>query len=107
MGEPFSLNNRIIVETYQKEGLRVEVKSGFAHLSQKISSKGLKVLMDAKLNDGTFIPKGSVAHIREELLHTQQWATKAMEAESVGQPFLVVDISNIDFIVPADISLCD
>lgn len=95
-----SLNNKIVVEAYKKEGLRAEVKSGFAHLSQKVSSKGLKVLLDARLNDGTVIPKGSMAYFREEMLHTAPWATKSLESDAVEGAFLVADIGHVDFIVP-------
>lgn len=101
MTEVTSLNNKLIVEAYKKEGLRAEVKSGFAHLSQKISSKGLKLLANAKLTDGTIIKKGSTVYIREELLHTQAWATKSMESEAIEGTFLVIELAYVDFIKPA------
>lgn len=100
-----SYNNRLVVETYQKEGLRANTSSGFAHLSQKMVVKGLKVLIDAKLNDGSYVPAGSIAFIREEVLHTQQWATKVLESEGVTGQFLIVDMSQVEFIHFAEVKM--
>lgn len=98
--EPCSVNNRILVETYQKEGLRANVSNGFARLDQKVAVKGLKVVVSAKLNDGTYVPKGSTVFIKEELLHTQPWAQKIMESEGVEGKFIIVDSSFVEYIVP-------
>lgn len=95
-----SINNRLVLETYKKEGLKSAVTNGFAMIAQKVSVKGLIVLMDAKLSDGTFVPKGSTAYVREENLHTQQWAQKVLEADAVSSPFLLVDVGYVEFIVP-------
>lgn len=95
-----SMNNRLVVEAYKKEGLKSSVNNGFAMIAQKVVVKGLQVLMDAKLPDGTFVPKGSTAYIREETLHTQQWAQKALEADTLPVPFLIVDMSYVEFIAP-------
>jgi hypothetical protein len=96
----FSLNNRLVVESYKKEGLKTTVNNGFAMVSQKVAVKGLTVLMDAKFEDGTFIPKGSIAYIREELLHTQAWAAKPLECAFLDTQFLIVDKQHVDFIAP-------
>lgn len=98
MSSTLSLNNRIIVETYKKEGLRAEIKNGFALLAQKITHKGLKVLVDAKLADGTFITKGSMAYFREETLHTAQWAMKPLTCPIIESEYLVADIAHVDFV---------
>lgn len=95
-----SFNNRLIVEVYKKEALRTTEKNGFAFVAQKLSLKGLKVLVDVKLSDNTFIPKGSVAYIKEEALHTQSWAQKAMECDGIEGQFLIVDLNNVEFIKP-------
>lgn len=100
ISSPTSLNSKLIVEAYKKEGLRANVQNGFARLDQKLTVKGLKVLMDAKLSDGTVVEKGATAYIREESLHTQQWAQKVLESDGVSQPFIIVDASNVEFIVP-------
>lgn len=100
MNETHSLNNRLILEPYKKEALRANVQNGFARLDQKMTVKGLTVLVDAKLTDGTLVLKGSKAYIREEVLHTEQWAQKVLESDGVKGSFLIADISKIEFIVP-------
>ena len=99
---PRSLNNRLVVEPYRKEALRANVRNGFATLDQKLAVKGLMVLMDAKLNDGSTVPKGSKAYIREEALHTQPWAQKVSESDAVEGQFLIVDLNHVEFIVLPD-----
>ena len=104
LGTPFqsscSFNNRFIVEMYKKEALRSKEKHGFAMIDQKLSLKGLKLLVNARLNDGTVVPKDSLVYVKEETLHTQQWAQKALECEGVSEPFLVVDLNYVEFIEP-------
>jgi hypothetical protein len=95
-----SFNNRLIVEAYKKTALQAQTGTGFAYIQQKVAVKGLTVLMDAQLSDGTYIPKGSVAYIKEEALHTQAWAQKILESETFAGQFIIVDISNVEFIVP-------
>lgn len=102
MQKPTSFN-KLIVESYIKEGLRSEVKNGFAHLSQKIKSKGLRVLADAIISVGNQplqIEAGSMVFIREEILHTAPWATKSQESDAFDSPFLVVDPLYVDYIIP-------
>lgn len=98
----FSVNNRLIVEPYVKEGLKPEVKSGFAMVSQKVTVKGLKLLVEAHIRESSEIsralPVGSTIYIREELLHTQPWALKRYEAEGVEGPFMIVDLANVEFV---------
>jgi hypothetical protein len=67
-------------------------------LSQKIKSKGLKLLVDAKLNDGTVLPKGSLAYIREEVLHNGQWATKILESDAIEGNFIIIDLAHVDYV---------
>ena len=100
METPRSMNNRLIVEAYKKEGLKTVVNQGFAMIEQKVSLKGLKVLMDAQLSDGTFVAKGSTAYIKEELLHTQPWAKQSYTCNFLNEPFMPIDITHVDFIVP-------
>jgi hypothetical protein len=95
-----SFNNRLIVEAYKKEGLKSRVSNGFAMVEQKVAVKGLTVLMDAKLSDGTFVPKGSTAYIKEELLHTASWAQKILESDTFRIPFIIVDMTNVEYVVP-------
>lgn len=95
-----SVNGKLVLEAYKKEALRANVSNGFARPDQKVTVKGLKVLVDAKLNDGTLIPKGSLAYIKEENLHTQAWAQKNYESDAVGVPFILADSSNVEFFAP-------
>lgn len=95
-----SFNNRLVVETYQKQGLQSKVSNGFAFVEQKVTVKGLTVLVDAKLADGTYVPRGSIAYIKEESLHTQPWAQKIYECDFIKGQFIVVDMTFVDFIAP-------
>jgi hypothetical protein len=99
---PRSVNNKLIVEMYKKEALKAVEKNGFASISQKLTLKGLKVLIEAKLTDNTLVLKDSVAYVKEELLYTSAWAQKALECEAIGEPFLIVDMVHVEFIVPPE-----
>jgi hypothetical protein len=106
-----SLNNRFIVEAYFTDrSLKAKETNGFAMIQQKVSLKGLRLLVPARLdkplsstaNGGplseTIIPAGSIVYIREELLHTQPWAQKIFESEAVEGKFMIVDMTNIEFV---------
>lgn len=96
-----SMNNKLVLAAYKKEALRANVSNGFARPDQKVTVKGLEVLMDAKLSDGTLVPKGSLAYIREESLHTQQWAQKSYESDALpGISFIIVDSTSVEFFAP-------
>lgn len=99
MGQ-YSLNNRLVVEAYQKEALKTTVTNAFAMVQQKVALKGLTVLMDAHLIDGTVVPAGSKAYIREEILHTHPSVKNILECDTLGQKFLVIDMSLVEFIAP-------
>lgn len=99
MTESFSLNNRLIVEKYTKEALREDhSRKGFALIAQKTNLKGLKVLVDAKLSDGSTVKAGSIAFFKEEVLHTAPWAAKVWECPVLTQPFIIVDLSQVEMI---------
>ena len=95
-----SMNNRLIVEAYQKQGLQTTISQGFAFIEQKVSLKGLKVLIDAKLADGTIVLAGSTAYIKEEVLHTAPWAQKSYQCDTFLVPFMPIDATHVDFITP-------
>lgn len=102
-----SYNNRIIVEAYiTDKTLRATTDKGFARIEQKIQLKGLKVLIDAVIsigNQATRIPAGSVAYIKEELLHTQSWANKKLTCATMpGVEFIIVDTNHVEFISSPD-----
>lgn len=100
----FSLNNRIVVEPYQKEGLKTTVSNGFAMIQQKVAVKGLKVLMRATVNvQGHFareVEPGDMVYVKEELLHTQQWAQKVYQSDAVEGEFMIIDMVHVEFVVP-------
>lgn len=103
VSSPVSIN-KLIVEVYKKEALKSTEKNGFAFVSQKLSLKGLRVLIPAHLNVGTaegmYVRSGSTVYIKEEVLHTHPWAQKALECSFIESPFIIVDMSYVEFIVP-------
>lgn len=100
--QPYTVNNKLIVESYTKESLRATEKNGFARIDQKVALKGLKLLVNAKLNDGTVLNKGAVVYIREETLYTQQWASKTTECPGLFEgKCLIVDLVHVEMIDPA------
>lgn len=98
----FSLNNRLVVEQYVKEGLKAKVVGGLATPGQRDGLKGLKVLVEGRLADGTRVPKGSTVYIREETLHVHQWASKPLSCDTIPEKFLLVDLQFIEFIDTPD-----
>jgi len=103
-----SLNNRFILEQYVKKELRAEVSGGIAKMGHKISLCPLKVLVDAKLSDGTIIPKGSTAFVKEEYLHNNSGMGRAggttipsfSNQDICDEPFIIIDMTQIEVINP-------
>lgn len=95
-----SLNDFLLVSAYQPgQGLKQEIKNGFAYTKQRIDIVGLALIIDAKLKDGTFIPAGSTIYVDEELLTTSPWAKKIKRCEALGnQEFIVLEARNAIFI---------
>lgn len=105
-----SYNNRFIVEPYAGDRtIKTTSGSGFAMIQQKVSLKGLKLLVDVVLIDkpsitqyGSLapqdIPKGSIIYIKEELLYTQQWAKQILESDAVEGKFIIVDGQYVEMI---------
>lgn len=97
----YSLNNRIIVEQYIKEGLKAKIQGGIATPGQRDGLKGLRVLVDAFLSNGTTVtkvPKGATVYIREEVLHSHPWASKPLTSDKIEGKFLIVELSYVEFI---------
>lgn len=93
-----SLNNLLILKPYvQGQGLKKEIKNGFAMIQQKTSLEGLEVLVDAKV-DGTVIPAGSIAYIPEDMLSTKEWAKQVRKAAALEQEFIIVESRYVTFI---------
>ena len=95
-----SFNDILILEPYQQgQGFKEEIRGGIAIVQQKSSLFGLKVLVEAKLSDGSFIPAGSTAYISEELLSTQQWAKKMWTSAALPEKkFIKVELKYVDMV---------
>lgn len=93
----FSASTRLVLEEYVKTGLKAEMRHGIATPGQRDGVKGLKVLVDAHLPDGNFIPAGSFAYIREESLHNQPWVTKLLSCEKIPGKFMLVELAHVEF----------
>lgn len=111
----FSINGRFIVEPYLSDRqIKVADTGGFAMIQQKVSVKGLRLLVAAHLGDNMTthmrfdgisqsgpitLGAGSIIYIREELLFSQPWAKQILESEAVGK-FIIVDKQFVEFIQP-------
>ena len=89
----FSLNDFLILEPYQQgQGLQAEIKNGLAFVRQKNELAGLKLLAEARLADGSYLPVGSTVYIPEEILSTAQWAKQIKKCQALGdRQFIVVE----------------
>ena len=92
--------DKLIVEAYKQTGVQAEIKHGWATASQKNNLKGLTVLIQAVLNNGTIVPVGSTAYIKEESLHTQQCAKNKLKCETIPQEFIIVTMNDIEYLSP-------
>jgi hypothetical protein len=114
--KPMFSFNRFVVEPYVSDRTVKTATTGrteFARIEQKISVKGLRLLVDITLDqlqtsiaiDGisqqgpAMVKAGSIIFIREELLHTQPWAKAIFESEYLGK-FLLVEKQFVEFIAP-------
>jgi hypothetical protein len=98
----FSVNNKLVLEPYHKEGLRPETKNGLITPGQRDGIKGLKVLIGTTLSDGTSVPAGSIAFFREEVLHNAAWAFKRFKSEFFTGEFILAPSDQVDFISTPD-----
>lgn len=102
-----SLNNRFLLEPYKGDrALKANTATGFAIVQQKVSVVGLTLLADAVVQLDTknveTLEKGSKVYIREELLFTAPWAQKAYESDAIEGKFIIVDSSQVEFVVPKE-----
>lgn len=105
MSDPYSVNNRLVVQEYVKEGLKAVKTGGLATPGQRDGLKGLKVLMDAQLFIGTnfiHVPAGSIAYVREEILHTHPWASKPLNCDTFTCKFMIMGLEHVEFFVFPD-----
>jgi hypothetical protein len=100
--QPNSFNNKLILEAYKHTEIKSEVRSGWATPGQKNSLKGLKVLIQATLSDGTLVPAGSTAFIKEEFLHNSPWAKAKLKSDTLSGEFIIVTMNEIEYIAPPE-----
>ena len=98
--QPNSFNGKLILEAYKHTELKAEVRSGWATLNQKATLKGLKTLVQAHLLDGTVIPVGSTAYIKEESLHTRPEVKNKFKSDTFPVEFIVLSMDMVEYIVP-------
>jgi len=99
-----SHNGKLILEAYEQTGLKTQIKSGWATVSQKNELVGLKVLVNALLPDGIEIVAGSLAYIKEESLSTQPWAKARYKTKDSLGEFIIANISDVEYTSPPEIS---
>lgn len=98
---PYSLNNQLVLEKYKTNGsMKAVERNGMSFISQKVSVVGLKVLLDAKLANGTYVRKGATAYIKEALLFSQPWAKETLQSNAIEGEFMLIDAAHVSFIVP-------
>jgi len=94
--KPSSFNNKLILEAYKHTEIRPEGNKGC--VGQKNNLKGLKVLMQANLSDGTIVPAGSTAYLKEESLHTAPWAKNKLKSDTIKEEFILVTMGEVEYI---------
>jgi hypothetical protein len=93
-----SFNRRLVCEPYTSKGAATsEVKRGMAFIKQKSAVIGLKVLMDAQIDDTIIIKKGQSVYILEEVLHNQTAYQKPLTSDALKEPFVLVDFGHVIF----------
>lgn len=102
---PFTINNKFIVEAYQTDrALRSVVNNGFAVVAQKVMIVGLKLLIDAVIQDSKetsrLVPAGSLVYIKEEFLHTNPTVKRIYESDAVPGKFNILEMAWVEFVVP-------
>ena len=97
-----SFNNKLVVEAYTHTEIRPDGNKGWITASQKNNLKGLKVLVQANLPDGTVVPPGSTAFIKEEFLHTSPLAKNKLKCEFIPGEFILITMNEVEFISPPE-----
>lgn len=98
--EPTSFD-KLIVEAYQKSELKGETHRGWTSApDQRTKVKGLKVLIQAVLNDGRVVQPGSTAFVLEESLHNGTVGGKKYKSDTFTQEFTIINVANVEYIVP-------
>lgn len=99
---PSSFNNKLILESYKHTEIRPEGNKGWIQAGQKNNLKGLKVLVQAILSDGTIVLPGSTAYLKEESLHSAQWAKNKLKCNTISQEFILVTMAEVEYVSPPE-----
>jgi hypothetical protein len=99
---PSSFNNKLIVEAYKHTEIRPEGNKGWVQASQKNNLKGLKVLIQSVLSDGTIVPAGSTAYLKEEFLHSSPAAKNKLKSDTLPGEFILVTMSEVEYLDPPE-----
>ena len=97
-----SFNNKLILEAYTHTEIRPEGNRGWVQAAQKNNLKGLKVLVQANLPDGTVVPVGSTAYLREDFLHTSPAAKNKLKSDTLPGEFILVTMNEVEYISPPE-----
>lgn len=94
-----SFNRKIVCEPYKaKAGLKSKINRGVAVVQQKTEVIGLKVLIDAKVDNELQLKTGDIIYVKEETLHTVKSYQNALECPDIKEPFVIVDFGHVDFV---------
>jgi hypothetical protein len=95
----YSMNDKLILEPYDHgQGLKTEIRNGLAFVQQKVNLVPLRVLVEARLNDGSYIPSGAIVYLEEDALcgKTATWAKVVRKCKALkDQQFIIVDKQHI------------
>lgn len=96
----YSVNNHLIVTPYIKKSLEKVVVNGMAKVAQASAHVGLTLLVDAKLNDGSILKKGSIIYFKEKRIMENQAvnAWTPLYNSAISEPFVVVPANEIEFV---------
>jgi hypothetical protein len=97
-----SFNNKLILEAYKHTEIRAESNKGWVQASQKNHLKGLKVLIQSVLSDGTIVPAGSTAFLKEELLHSAPFAKNKLKCDTIQGEFILVTMNEVEYLDPPE-----
>jgi hypothetical protein len=98
--KPKSFNDKLILEAYVHGAVNPEKRVGWVTVGQKNNLKGLKVLVQARLNNGDIIPAGSTAYLKEEYLHTSPSVKNILKCDTMPGEFILVNMNEVEFIAP-------
>jgi hypothetical protein len=95
----YSMNEKLITTPYKAgDALKPEIRNGLAWVKAKVDLIGLTLLVEARLNDGNYLPVGTVIYLLEDVLNgpTAKWAKDVRRCAALGnQEFIIVDKNNV------------